>query len=133
MDTTYFSYIATAVVPDQVQKVADAFRASAMKAAEQIISHNGETGQDAENTRSFWKNRLYINPSPRGGKPAWLIGDNYDRGPSLIFYPEEGAWARSESIEDSGSWYYMPSYGEEEKIAGGFEEALSNATIMWTG
>jgi hypothetical protein len=108
-------------IPMQVRQVAEAFQASAMKAAENTIADYKLDGQEAADTLSFWKDRLYISNLPRDGKQAWVVGDNYDKGPSLIFYPREDAW------------YFMPSYGDEKKIEGGFASALQDARIMWTG
>ena len=107
--------------PRQVKKVSEAWVGSALKAAEEAIAEDGETGSDAADTLSFWKNRLYVSEDMRNGRQAWSVGDNYDRSPSLIYYP------------DTDEWFYMRSYGSEKPIRGGFREALANAKVMWTG
>jgi len=107
--------------PRQVKEVAKAWLESALKAAEEIIASEGETGSEAASTRRFWKGRLYVDEDMRDGKPAWSVGDNYDRSGYLHYYP------------DTDEWFYMAPYGSEKLIRGGFREALANAEIMWTG
>jgi hypothetical protein len=123
--------------PKQVKQVAKAWVANAKKAAEIQIKESGETGSEAKATRRFWADRLYISHETRNGKDAWIISDNYDRGPSMIYYaaqelePDDDRppWIPAPTEE----WYYMRSYGSEKLMKGGFREALSTAQIMWTG
>lgn len=102
---------------DQIQQIVNAWSESAQKACEEMISFYQEDGEEAEFTRKFWKDRLYQSDSLRDGKKAHLIGDNYEKAPFLIFYPEQG------------KWHYMMPYGEEDPIS--FEQALTIAKEMW--
>jgi hypothetical protein len=132
--------------PKQVKQVAEVWVENAMRAAEMQIRDYGEEGSEAESTRKFWKERIWIDhqkdrPAPRlrGGEwptdrtEAWIIGDNYDKGPSICFYPypddDTPPWAKP----GDGVWTYMPPYGSEKVMKGGLREALATAQIMWTG
>lgn len=124
--------------PRQVKKVAEAAIKNAMEAAEEQIKdvqrfneRNPEEPMDEDpaGTRKFWKERVYVyHDEDRGkyepekfGVGAWVIADNYDRGPDLVYYTE------------TDTWVYMPSYGSEKPMKGGFREAMANAEIMYTG
>jgi len=124
--------------PRQVKEVAKAAIKNAMEAAEAEIEETQKYNErnpdesmdmDPARTRKFWKERVYVHLDAERGKyepekfgmAAWEIADNYDRGPSLFYYPE------------TDTWTYMRSYGTERAIKGGFREALANAEIMYTG
>lgn len=130
----------------QVREVCKAWVKNALEAAEIAIKEMGDVGQEAKSTRAFWADRLYVEhqkdrraPRMRGGEwptnktDAWIIGDNYDQSPNIIFYPypkdDRPPWAS----EGDGLWYYMPNYGSEKLMKNGFREALATAEIMWTG
>jgi len=107
--------------PKQVKQVAKAWVQSAIKAGEEVIAEEGETGAEAKGTRGFWKDRLYVYVEDSDKGPRWVVGDNYDRATNMIYYP------------DSDEWYSMPSYGSERLMRGGFQNALGSAEIIWTG
>lgn len=125
--------------PRPVKQVARAAIKNAMEAAETEIRELAKMVErdpsmassvsSPEDTREFWKDRVYVSHDKMRGRyepekfgvEAWVIADNYDRGPNLIYYPE------------TDTWTYMPSYGEERVIKGGLREALANAEIMYTG
>lgn len=125
--------------PRQVKQVAEAAIRNALEAAEEqikdwaeVVKKNPSMNRPEENpedTRKFWKERVYVHHERDRGKyepekfgvDAWVIADNFDRGPNLIYYTE------------TDTWVYMPSYGSEKVMRGGFREALANAKIMYTG
>ena len=104
--------------PADVKKVAKAWIDNAIEAAKYDIKEGVE---DAEGTMKFWKERIYVYENKKGDKNAWIIADNYDKGPAMFYYP------------DTQEWYYQESYGEASLMKGGTNEALANAQIMWTG
>jgi len=113
--------------PKGVKEVAEKWIESAMKAAEQLIEEDKEEGEEAENTREFWKNRIYVHNDKRNsddeefdGEDAWFVSDNYSKVPTLVYYP-----ARDE-------WYYS-SYDKDELLKGGQNDAEANAEAMWVG
>ena len=124
MDETTWCEEEIMKTPYKIKQVAKAWLESAVKAGEAQIKEHGEVGKDAEDTRDFWKDRLYVSlddrPDPQKG-PRWIIGDNYERASNMVFSPE---------VDE---WYLMPNYGSERPICGGTDEAMANAEIFWTG
>jgi len=90
--------------PKEVKDVARAWRDNAIEAAD---------GEDLD----FWRDRLRVTCE----KGRWVISDNYEQCAALVYYAE------------SDMWFYLPMYGDEKRIIGGFPEALANAQITWTG
>ena len=107
--------------PAEVKKVAKAFLANAKKAGKMNVKELGEKGKEAKQTMDFWAGRLYVEFDKTKDGPRWSVGDNYERTPFLIHYP------------DLDKWMIMSPYGSERPIRGGFKEALANAEIMFTG
>ena len=107
--------------PQQVKQVAKAWVKSAIRAGEELIVEEGETGSEARNTRKFWKDRLFVDVDDSDKGPRWIVGDNYERATNIIYYP------------DLDEWYSMPNYGSERLMRGGFQNALGSAEIIWTG
>jgi hypothetical protein len=54
---------------------------------------------------------------------SWSIGDNYERiGINLVYRA------------DLDKWFYRNTWdGEDRPMPGGFDEAMGNASIMYTG
>jgi len=64
--------------------------------------------------------RLYVQDTERGGRPAIVFCDNWDRLGSLIHY------------RDTNEWYYFPCYGIEETLQT-FEQCMGDARCFWAG
>lgn len=112
--------------PKQVAAVFKALQKNALEAAEEQIKELARMGtpdKDPEGTRKFWKDAPYVsNTDSRGQRTdRWVISDNYERGANLVYRA------------DVDQWYYMPNYGSERPMKGGFQEALSSAEIYYTG
>jgi hypothetical protein len=95
--------------PEQVQQVYDAMVANAKEAKELDDSvHLGHYGPED------WQSQPH---------EEWIIGDNYERGPFSLGY-------RS----DKDQRFYRDKWsGEDRLMPGGFEEAMGNASIWYTG
>ena len=112
--------------PESVEKVSAAWKANAMKAAEDRISFEEQSPEDAKATREFWSERLYVYWDEirveEGAVGAWVVCDNYEGCATImIFYP------------DIDEWFSMRPWGDEYKMKGGLDEALATAQIIWTG
>ena len=96
-----------------------------MKAAEDRIAFEKQTPKDAEDTRTFWSERLCVYWDEGRGTDttgAWVICDNYESGAIIMsYYP----------MRDE--WYSMRPWGDEYKMKGGLNEAMATAQIIWTG
>ena len=60
--------------PQQVKQVAKAWVKSAIRAGEELIVEEGETGSEARNTRKFWKDRLFVDVDDSDKGPRWIVG-----------------------------------------------------------
>ena len=109
-------------IPAEVREVAEEWLACAMRRAEELITALGEVGEEAEQTRSFWADRIYIHrESARGEVRRWEIADNHERCASLVYHVK------------TGRWLWVPMFREAVVMKGGHAEALANAEIIWHG
>jgi hypothetical protein len=96
-------------MPEQVRQVYETMAANAKEADELKDSvYIGLQGPEDWNSKTHHE---------------WCVGDNYERGSfSMIFRP------------DLDKWFYRDKWsGEDREMKGGFNEALSNASIWYTG
>ncbi len=110
--------------PEQVKAVIKAFKAHVEKVIEMDLEENGVTGEEVENTRDYWRKRVYAGLdemylTDKGLR--WVVGDNYERGRYLIYYPKLNEWCG------------MYPYCEEFPLDGGFDGALACCEIYFTG
>jgi len=69
------------------------------------------------------KDALYVHQDKYGyDKGTWFVGPNIGNGTSMLF-------------KEDGKWYYRKAWSDypDREMKGGFREALSNASIYYTG
>ena len=112
-----------ATPPDQVKRVRKALEAHVEKVIEMDLEQSGATGEEAEETRTYWRNRVYTGldeyRTDRGLR--WIVGDDYEREMLFIYYP------------DLDEWCGMYPYGDEFPKDGGLDGALAGCEIYFTG
>jgi hypothetical protein len=84
-----------------------------VKVAETLLANAKEAGF-SETSRP-----VYVS---QHGPNEWHVGSNFEDSPLWLYYID-------------GKWYYWNEYEEPmlKPMRGGFEEALANAQIWWTG
>jgi hypothetical protein len=84
-----------------------------VKVAETLLANAKEAGF-SETSRP-----VYVS---QHGPNEWHVGSNFEDSPLWLYYID-------------GKWYYWNEYEEPmlKPMRGGFEEALANARIWWTG
>jgi len=69
------------------------------------------------------EDETYPDYKPNG---SWLVGANFEgMGPSLLFKKGENG--------EPSAWWYRFGYKADKPMKGGFQEALGNARIFFTG